>query len=122
MPDILGIPKYFITILYRLNFPNTTWHHFVSNLVGVSNSSYMFIVLTILLTVYLEDQYLGIPKILSKYKSIILLHITTDVLIYLNDIMICVTQTDCYHTLFRLIPCMEYISITMIKKISKYMK
>ena len=37
--------------------------------------------------VYLEDQYLGMPKILTKCKSIVLLHVTTDVLLYLNDIM-----------------------------------
>ena len=51
--------------------------------------------------VYLEDQYLSIPKILTKYESIILLHITTDILIYLNEIMICViTQMDCCHASF----------------------
>ena len=49
--------------------------------------------------VYLEDRYLGMPKILSKYKRIILLHITTDVFIYLNDIMTCVTQMDIMHYL-----------------------
>ena len=35
--------------------------------------------------VYLQYQYLGMPKISTKCNSIILLHITTDVLINLND-------------------------------------
>ena len=71
--------------------------------------------------VYLEDQYLGIPIILSKYKSIILLHKTTNVLIYLNDTMTCDTEMDALFYQIRLIPCMKYISIIIIiQKISKY--